>query len=446
MWAVGAPVVLGVSGGPDSTAMLAAVLELPAGVRPRVLVAHLDHGLRPAAAAEADGVRALAARLGVPCHSGRVELAATPPRGRSPEAMARAARYRFLAAVAREAGARVVAVGHHRDDQVETVLLNLARGAGARGAGGMRPVRPLAAAGWRGTLARPLWYAQREDIVAFLSAHGLPFYEDPSNRDLRHPRNAIRHHVLPALEAAAGPGVRANLWRAAAHLRAAADALERWGGEIAAAQCDGAALRPPADWGTLPDAVRHAVIANWWGRVTGLPPLGERQARALLAAIRQGGRVDLPRGWVARGLPGATLLLREPPPELGLAVPGHLQVAGLGVVSARWLQWPEEAAAVDPGGVVGDALGLRLPLRVRRPVPGELLRVRGGLRPQPLRELLREAGVPQAARRGPCVVEDAGGRLLWVAGGRAAWDFAVGPTTRRVLLLRLGVDGTVSLS
>lgn len=451
LWRADALVVLGVSGGPDSTAMLAAVLALPPNLRPRVLVAHLDHGLRAEAGAEAEAVRALAGRFGVPCRTARADLAAVAGGGRSPEAEARRVRYRFLAETARACGAAIVAVGHHQDDQAETVLLNLARGAGVRGLAGMRPFRPLQISDFTGSLVRPLWYARRADVLAFLAQEGLAFAEDPTNRDTGRPRNAIRHVVLPSLERALGTGVRANLARSAEHLAAAGEALDRWAREVAASCREGPVLRRIPGWNALPEAIRHWVVAAWWEELTRGAPLRSRHIRALLDALGDGAathrRLDLPDGWVAAVAPAGLTLLR-PTGTAGwrvpVPVPGRVPVPGLGEVTACLSPWP-----VPPGeraAAIGDAAGVALPLGLRPPRAGERLRPRGGPHARPLRELLREAGIPPPERRGPCVLEDANGRVLWVVGGRAAWDFGVGAGTRQVLIVRFRSATDASLS
>src|SRR5947199_289960 len=158
----GEHLLVAVSGGPDSTALLAALAELAPGHGLRLTAAHVDHGLRGVeGAAEADAVAALAARLGVPFVGQSVAV----PAGPDLEARARRARYRALARVAAEVGAGRIVTGHTQDDQVETVLLRLLRGAGRRGLGAMRPAR--------GRLLRPLLAATRADVRRFLGERGV---------------------------------------------------------------------------------------------------------------------------------------------------------------------------------------------------------------------------------------------------------------------------------
>ncbi|WP_232628990.1 tRNA lysidine(34) synthetase TilS [Methylobacterium sp. Leaf118] len=187
----GGPILLAVSGGPDSTALMhAAAARGPAG---GLFVATVDHGLRADSAAEARAVGARAGTLGLP-HA--VLTWDAPRRGSRVQAEARAARYRLLALHARGIGAGLVLTAHTRDDQAETVLLRLIAGSGPGGLAGMRPERPLAE-GVR--LARPFLALPKADLVAYCAAHTLPFATDPSNADERFARARLRR-LLPLLE------------------------------------------------------------------------------------------------------------------------------------------------------------------------------------------------------------------------------------------------------
>ena len=190
--------LLAVSGGPDSTALLIlAARWAAAGGRPPVAVATVDHGLRAGAAAEAEAVAALARRFGLPHH--RLEWTGPRPKSRIQE-LARAARYALLGACARGIGADVVVTAHHADDQAETVLFRLLRGSGIGGLAGMAPAVPLGTL----TLARPLLALPKRALVEICAAEGVGFAEDPSNADPRFARTRLRR--LTALLAAEGLG------------------------------------------------------------------------------------------------------------------------------------------------------------------------------------------------------------------------------------------------
>jgi tRNA(Ile)-lysidine synthase len=221
----GETLVVALSGGADSVALLdaLALLRRPRGFR--LVAAHLDHGLREGSAADAAFCARLCARLDVPLRQGRADVRARAAReGFGLEDAARRERYLFLRRVRREERAAAIAVAHTRDDQAETLLLRLLRGAGASGLAAMRARR--------GRLLRPLLAVSREQVLAHLRERSLEWQEDPSNADPAHLRNRVRHELLPYLESRFNPAAREVLARAAslladeaAHLRSEAEAV-----------------------------------------------------------------------------------------------------------------------------------------------------------------------------------------------------------------------------
>ncbi|MFN2277345.1 MAG: tRNA lysidine(34) synthetase TilS [Candidatus Promineifilaceae bacterium] len=191
--------IVAVSGGPDSLALLHRLRDLlgPAALH----VAHLDHGIRPSSAQEAQYVSQLARSWGIPFTDKRVNVPELADhKGWSLEEAARNARYDFLARVAQKTGVNIVAVGHNADDQAETILLHLLRGSGLSGLRGMQPLGPFP--GVPGLkLLRPFLNQSRADIEAYCREHGLQPLEDESNRDPAYLRNRIRHQLLPQLKA-----------------------------------------------------------------------------------------------------------------------------------------------------------------------------------------------------------------------------------------------------
>jgi tRNA(Ile)-lysidine synthase len=190
----GAAIVLAVSGGPDSTALLHGAAALAPDRGWRLTVAHLDHALRSTSAVEAATVAATAAGLALPAEVRRVDVAALAAKEhRSLEDAGRQARYRFLEEVAAAKGPdTLIATAHTADDAAETILLRLARGSGLRGLRGI-PAR-------RGRIVRPLLYARRTTLRDALDAAGVAYATDPSNTDPAHARNRVRADLLPALE------------------------------------------------------------------------------------------------------------------------------------------------------------------------------------------------------------------------------------------------------
>ncbi len=209
-------VVVAVSGGPDSVALARAVIQARISIDGRVVLAHLNHGLRGAESdADEAFVADLAARLpGLELVRTRLDVAAeADATGSNLEATARRLRYAWLADVARTRGLSLVATGHTADDQAETVLHRLLRGTGLQGLRGIAPRRPL---GSGVELVRPLLAVTRADVLAYLQSLDQPYRQDSTNRDLRRTRNRIRHELLPLLAREYNPAVVAVLGRLAA--------------------------------------------------------------------------------------------------------------------------------------------------------------------------------------------------------------------------------------
>ncbi len=213
-------VLVALSGGPDSVALLRLLRELEAAGELVVAgVAHLNHGLRDAAHADEQFCRALAAEIGVPFRSDLVDVRGRAERLQtSLEDAGRRARYELFERVATELEAAVIATGHTRDDQAETFLLRLLRGAGPRGLAGIHPRS--------GRVVRPLLDVGRDELRTYLAALGQPFRDDESNRDLSIPRNRIRHELLPLLSRDYSPAITDVLAREAAIARQDEDRLQ----------------------------------------------------------------------------------------------------------------------------------------------------------------------------------------------------------------------------
>lgn len=213
----GAHLLLAVSGGADSTALAVALAALRRRHRWRLTLAHLHHGIRGAEAdADAQFVRRLAGRLKAGFVTEKIEVPRLARRRRvSLEMAAREARYAFLTRAARRVGAEVIATAHTADDQAETILLRLARGAGPRGLAGI-PYRVMR---HDRLVVRPLLDVTRRQVERFLKKRGLAWREDTSNLDLGPLRNRVRHEILPQWEARLNPNVRETLRRMAEVLR-----------------------------------------------------------------------------------------------------------------------------------------------------------------------------------------------------------------------------------
>lgn len=395
----GDPVLVALSGGPDSTALLAVLAALSRSGRVgAVRACHVDHGLREGSHEDQARCAALCASLGVPFDARRVQVGPG-----NLQAEARRARYAALRAAAREAGAARIATGHTRTDQAETVLLRLLRGAGARGLSGI-PAR-------RGALVRPLLGASRPEVLGYLSRRALPFLEDPTNASPRFLRNRVRAELLPVL-AALSPAAERHLARAASLLRADERALDR----AARALCRGPTASIP-DLAASPLAVRRRAVRRLWRAASGRREgLAAAHVAAVLRLLRRRapGRVSLPGGLEARAAYGALELgrpLAEAAPLLPVEVPGP----GAWPVPCRRVRLVLRPPA--PGGAAGPVLragAVGWPLLVRSRRPGDRFRPRGGRGTRKLQDWLVDRKVPRAARDRLLLLADRTGRVLWI--------------------------------
>jgi len=299
----GGVVLVAVSGGGDSSALLVALASIAGEFGLALRAAHLHHGLRGLEAdRDLEFVRSLCARLGVPLlHARRDARRLLAARGWSGEDGLRRLRRGFLAAAARRAGATAIATAHTADDQLETLLLRLARGAGLRGLGAMRERS--------GRWIKPLLGATRAEVEADLRRAGIEWREDASNATRDHARNRVRHDVVPALLAAAGgsrPGLARRAARTAAELREAERLLAarvrrrlsgHWRIQGGVLRLDSRGVAP------YPSAARHIALRLLWRRFTGAREgLTRRHLDGLCGLIDGGGpasTVRLPGGYRA---------------------------------------------------------------------------------------------------------------------------------------------------
>lgn len=319
---VGGGMVVAVSGGADSVALLRGLLDVPALAGQRLILAHLNHRLRGRDSdADEAFVRGLYETLrsqrhdNLTLHTGRKDVAAQARAEHDNlESVARRVRYAWLAGVARQEGVAWVATGHTADDQAETVLHRLLRGTGPKGLRGIAARRTLAPGV---DLVRPLLHATRAEVLAYLAGLGQTFRDDASNEDRRFTRNRIRHELLPHLAAHYNPAIGAVLCRLAEEAGAL---YQRY--EADAAALLAAAERPRAgavvvlDRGCLAGAPRHLVREVFrlvWAR-EGWPQgrMGfaawDRLADVSTGAVRA---VDLPGGVRARGRERVVLVGRD---------------------------------------------------------------------------------------------------------------------------------------
>jgi len=448
-------VLVAVSGGPDSTALLSVLHRLAPEMKLDLHVAHLDHGWRGRASArDAEFVRRMATRMRLPVtvgHLGPRVWQTREGRQSSREARARELRQSFLLETAREIGAQKVALGHTRDDQAESLLLRLLRGSGPRGLAGTYPVVD-------GVIIRPLIDVRRREIMAYLRERRLSYRMDATNRDLSLTRNRARRRLIPLLEREFNPNVVEALAHAADLLRDEDGFL----GELAANKyreiatrrgesvvLEGRALQE------LPVPIKRRILrlalAEARGDLRRIALQHVERSLSLLDERRRRGHVSLPGG-TAVDMQGDQLRIARRPAEEGAAP------AGEGAS-------PREALCPVPGEVVLPGFGLRLkasvvpreqvdldfrtagrarayldadlmpgPLLIRPRRPGDRFVPLGSPGTRKVKAFLIDRKVPVDERgRIPLVLS--GDRIAWVMDHEIDDRFKITETTRRVLVL-----------
>jgi tRNA(Ile)-lysidine synthase len=388
-------VVVAVSGGPDSMALLHALWELRDRLGVTIEVAAVDHGLRADARREIDLVRERATALGLPFSAVDVDVAAERRgrRGASVQDAAREVRLRALADLAAAHGANRVALGHQADDQAETVLYRIVRGTGIAGLAGIPYSRDV--------FIRPLLDVTRAQILRYLRRRSIPFVEDPSNADPRFARARMRHQVLPAL-------ARENP-RIAEALRALASAA-RGGPAVNVEPAAASSLSRRA-------AITVARLVARGGTAS-VDVAGGRRVEVSYGAVRLRDRKG---GRDARDAGRAVVIER----------PGRYCWAAGGVVDVR----------EDPSGEEGfDADQLAWPLVMRARRAGDRMRPRGGRGSRKLSDLMIDAKIARPLRAALPIVTTADDVVLFVPGLRPAEAGRPSASTRRCI--SIGFEAT----
>ncbi len=464
-------VVAGVSGGPDSMALLHVLVELNAecGYELSLHIAHLNHELRGHdGEADAAFVQAAADNLQLPCTIERRHVAALADAGEgSLEEVARRERYVFLEKVCLAAGARAVAVGHHADDDAETILHRVLRGTGLRGLAGIPRSRAIReGSGVR--LVRPLLCRWRKELVTYLSNAGIPYREDRTNYDSSMAtRNRIRNVVLPLLEAEINPQVREALLRLGLQARWLADYLgetaERTLESLVIARTDQELVLNAAALSKKPrimqtEVIRRAVVAFQFGE----QDLGFAQMVAVLELIdhpTSGKEVHLPGGMtVTKRYDRLVLALPTDEPREAIADEIAVRVPGRTLLPVRQLEIVCTTKEVDEALLAGrrhhqhvvsdspaarsaartmdeewiDLDAVRLPLVVRTRSAGDRFWPLGAPGSKKLSDFLSDAKVDPEERKRVAVLCDQLGPV-WVIGHRIDERVKLTGGTRRAL-------------
>ena len=448
----GTRVVVGVSGGSDSVALVHLLVELQEAGNFRVAgVAHVHHGLRGEGADRDEAFcRELAESLSLPAFVEHVDVRERARRERrSLEDAARLERGEALRRAADASGSDRIAIGHTRDDQAETVLLKLLRGAGTRGLAAIHPRI--------GPVVRPLLDVGRDDLRGWLDGRGLTFVEDETNEDFRFRRNVVRHRLLPVLRQEFGSAVTVALARHAEVAREDESLLNSLAAPLVlrlvrtdesniAVDCPGMA--------ELPAALQRRVALQAL-RMSGVREPGFEQALNLLAlAGGTSGALQLPGGVRARRVGPSVILSAAADDFTGqdgfryeLTVPGSVWIPEAGRTMGAEPMSPDQPellgclTVTNPStAVIG---GDRVPagLVVRSWNRGDAVRPLGLGGRKKLQDLFVDRKVPRAARRRLPLVVDRADRIVWVPGLAIDEAYRVTRDTRAVVVLTMSESG-----
>ena len=464
-------VVVALSGGSDSVALFRVLRELSeAGEIAIAGVAHLNHALRASADDDEAFCRALAQTHGVTFVSERADVAGRArEQGVSIEDAGRQARYEFFGRVAGEVGADAIATGHTRDDQAETFLLRLIRGAGPRGLAGIHPRT--------GRVVRPLLEVGRDELRGYLASMGQAFREDESNQDVSIPRNRVRHELLPLLRDRFSPAITEILAREAAIARHDEVRLHREAIDLASSivltsetgesvEVDVGALRS-LHQALAVRVARYALEQLAPGKFVGFDHI----ERLLELAADDDTEGEHAAGRRSLSLPGqhaerrgATIRLSRSPftPfsnsfRVSLSIPGEAVLADQGwAVSASLGSDPNvrfrssRTSGSDPNvgpflDATADSARLTLPLAVRSRQPGDRVKPLGmGGREKKLQDVFVDRKIAREHRDSLPLVVDSDDRIVWIVGEPVAEDFRVTAPSQGVIFLkarRLGGQG-----
>jgi tRNA(Ile)-lysidine synthase len=424
----GSSIVVGLSGGADSVALISALIELRGALELRILAAHLNHRIRGAESdRDEEFVRAMCARLGIELIVERADGLDASTSSANLEERARDARREFLLRVAARVQADFIALGHHRDDQAETVLMRMMRGAGAAGMAAMAERGPR-------RLIRPMLSLSRAEIRDYLAARGIAFVEDSSNSSRDILRNRIRAELLPMLEREYAPGFSGRLAELASEMRS----LDELVSAIAARELDamrvvGGAL-DVSGFGAPNRAVQAVVIRLFVAeRMGSLRRISRAHIEAIRELVLEGGpsdSIDLPGGWRA-GREYNLFRLIEARDEREAATGFSVAIAADGItivgaagfkfeastIAAADASMPESlsVAMFDPAKIAGAGLV------ARNFMQGDRIHPLGMSGTRKVHDVFVDRKIPRARReRFPIVA--AGDTIAWLPGlARADW-------------------------
>jgi len=448
----GEHVLAAVSGGPDSIAMLHLLHRLQESFQFQLTAAHLNHGTRGASSDDdAQFVQQTCETLVCPLVMETRDVPGEAQRSKTSfQETARKVRLQFLEAARRKVNAHRVALAHTGDDQAETVLMNLLRGSGPRGLGGMRPVR--------GNLMRPLFESTREEVLSFLSYENLAYRDDASNRDMKYLRNRIRLELLPHLKEQFNPSIQVSLRDMAEIFQWEDEYLnrkaERWFKRLGGAQPgDHHILLERKGLSELHPALQARLVRRALEQGKGhLRRVTFQHILNVLGLVRQsktGKIISLPDDWAAEleadflkiykiSEDKSDILKMDAPlleDGLPLEIPG---ITCLDSVGLR-LQATVEAASsadiqnVEPGQALLDYDLTGTSLKVRFWQAGDRFQPLGMSGTKKLKDYFNDEKFTRAQRRNTLVLTTEEGDIIWIVAGRISERFKVSPDTRNVL-------------
>jgi tRNA(Ile)-lysidine synthase len=445
-------VLVGLSGGADSVALLAALIHLRPACGIALTAAHFNHKTR---ASESDRdeafVRTLCKSVGVALICGSLKDAKRP-RGISLEDYLRRNRYEFLEKARQKAAATRIALGHHQGDQAETVLMNVIRGAGLNGLSGIPPVRNA------GTLIRPLIDCSRREIVEYLAAAGLSFVDDSSNADERFLRNRIRSSLMPELEKRYNPAVGETLCRLAEVIRTENDYMKEQAQILLSRWRKGRGQDKPLEipiaelMGLHPALQRRAILEIARDSSAADAAIGLEHVEAVLdmaGGVNPGGSLDLPGGlrvgrtygrlefrrvsrsdWRSRR--GTAPDESKKPFQFEVTIPGTVRIPG-GTMSIRFRELKRAPSVLSTERKAYlDMERIAFPLVVRSVLPGDRIQPLGMKGTRKLKSVFIDEKIPREHRGRIPVVAD-GISVLWVPGVRLSERVRVGKGSKRIL-------------
>ena len=437
--------IVGVSAGMDSMVLFYLLNTFRQEFDLSLIVAHINHGLRPEESEkEAELVQKESGRLGLPFEYGQFNVKEFQRVGGiSLQDAARRIRFHFFKGLLSKYDAQKIALGHHADDQVETILLRLMRGSGLKGLKGMLPIR-------EGRVIRPLLEVGREEIESFARERGIPYLLDSSNLEKNYLRNRLRLNLIPMIEREYQPNFRGVIMRASAILREENDYLERRAVEayegIVQERKDAVSFRF-SEYQSLHQAIQRRVVQRMLERIYRREMPGEEgewldvnQIFNKLSQPAPSFVFELPHGiFIEKRYDIVSLVKGEirpiPPFEIELAAPGRTFIEEVGKeVVIEEGRWGDKLKGLmgDHGTALLDCQNLQFPLRMRNFRPGDRFQPLGVKGTQKVKEFFIDHKIPRFERPGILLLIS-GEMIAWVAGHRIDERVKVTEKTERVL-------------